>query len=413
MSPINNHERITIERRFDITTTITQDWFRSYVSELSKYTRAEGSVTCDTRTAPDRENRIEFRNRDAWSDYVLANWHDVVETTFRQSDATLRRAYCNHRRQHVVLTIEAEDALRIEQIFEILCQALSLKVSPYNPYKYRRSSIEFEVGNWRPDLFVSGVKSIAAMLGPNPDLENAFAKSFDGEIEKLTPFYDLGSFCEGIGTRASRFGEIVIQMRARSISVGLGVTSDHKKLRIRTSLPPTEVDSFISAWPNDLKLKQVKAVDTGAEVGGTVPPLTESLWLKYGIPVVVAFITAISTAGLVTLKKAVWPDYKVMVVSPSVNGGIAKWNGKVVSIEWYLQPEQTSFRPPNKTTVANVRIDSGLGSPQILESRSPLSVSLNPGTYVVVIDSPDASPAQFQLIIEPASTQPNRTPLPQ
>jgi len=411
MSNGNDTSHITIERRFDVNGNVTEEWFRSYVGELSKYGGAKEDVSCDVHLTPDLENRVAFHSRRAWSDYVLANWKNAAESDIWQYGGTVRRAHCNHRRQHVVLTVEAEDTSQVERIFEELSRTLSLAPSPQNPYRYRRSSMEFEIGNWRPDLFVAGIRKIADILGPNPDIADAWAKSFEGEIEKLTPYSDLQSFSDELGTRVSRFGEIAIRMQARSIGVGIGVTSDHKKLRIRTTLPPTEVDNLLTAWPSDLQLKQIKAADTGAELGGTAPAPAENPWLKYGIPVVVAFVTAVSVAGAISLKKAIWPEYKVTLLSPPTSNGVAKWSGAWIPIDWYLQPDQASFRGTKKGVAATVRIDSASDPEQTMESKPPLNVTLRPGSYVIVIDSPDASPLQFQLIVEnPGSHASSSTP---
>lgn len=348
---------------------------------------------------------MAFRNRQAWTDYVLAHWIDVAETSIWQYGGVVRSGLCNHRRHHVLLTLVADNASDIERTCELLCHALSLTVSPENPYRYRRSSLEFEIGNWRPDSFVVGIKGIAALLGPDPDVPEAYAKSFEGDIEKLTPFFDLKSFCNSVGMRASRFGEVVIRMEARSVGVGVSVTSDHKKLRIRTSLPPDKVDPLIAAWPDELKLKPVKATDTGADVGGVAPTPSENPWLKYGVPVAVAFITAMSTAGVVSLKKAIWPDYKVTITSPFVQNGIARWSGHGISIDWYLQPDQASFRTVKKDVVAMVKVHTPSGSQRSMESKPPVSVSLEPGSYVVSVDAPSAAPAQFQLVVEKPPSQ--------
>jgi hypothetical protein len=267
--------------------------------------------------------------------------------------------------------------------------------------------LEFEIGYWRPDAFVRGVQSIAVLLGSHPDIPEAYAKSFEGDIEKLTSFFDLASFCERIGKLASLFGEIVVRMEARSIAVGIAVSADHKKLRIRTSLAPEDADKLIAAWPEQLRLKPVKVADTGGAVGGSIPPPAENPWLKYGVPVVIALATAVSAAGAVGLKKAIWPDYRVVVTSPAVANGVAKWTGNAVSIEWYLQPDQSSFRGLKKDVVATVRVHAPSGSlaPVTSTSKPPLAVTLSPGNYVVSVDAPDATPAQFQLVVEKSPDQ--------
>jgi hypothetical protein len=409
MSTSDRTSKTTIERRFDVMIDITNEWFRSYVSELAKYGGDDpDDVNCDVRLDPDFDSRVVFYNRKAWMDHVLTNWTEVTETNISQYGGVVRRALCDHRRHHVVLSVEANSTAEIERAFALLCVALSLRASPQEPYRYRRSSLEFEVGNWRPDLFVVGIKGIAALLGTDPDVPEAYAKSFEGDIEKLTPFFNLKSFCDGVGMRASRFGEVVIRMHARSISIGIGVTSDHKKLRIRTSLPPDGVDKIISAWPEELKLKPIKAVDTGANVGGVAPGPSENPWPKYGLPVVVAFITAISTAGIVSLKKAVWPDYRVIITSPTVANGVARWSGNAVTIDWYLQPDQPSLRALNKDVVATVRLHASSGPQSAVESKPPVSLALTPGNYVVLVDAPGAAPAQFQLMVEKPPRQPDQ-----
>jgi hypothetical protein len=123
--------------------------------------------------------------------------------------------------------------------------------------------------------------------------------------------------------------------------------------------------------------------------------------------VVIALATAVSAAGAVGLKKAIWPDYRVVVTSPAVANGVAKWTGNAVSIEWYLQPDQSSFRGLKKDVVATVRVHAPSGSlaPVTSTSKPPLAVTLSPGNYVVSVDAPDATPAQFQLVVEKSPDQ--------
>src|SRR5437762_2065922 len=209
--PIKDRSDITVERRFDVKRDITEDWFCSYASELAKYGgQDKDDVQCDIRLGSDFDNRVGFRNRQAWMDYVTTHWVDIAETNIWQYGGLVRRGLCNHRRQHLVLMLVADNMADIERTFELLREALSLSISPEDPYRYRRSSLEFEIGYWRPDLYVVGIKAIAALLGPNPEVSQAWAKSFEGDIEKLTPFFNLKSFCGNVGMRASRFGEIAI-----------------------------------------------------------------------------------------------------------------------------------------------------------------------------------------------------------
>ncbi len=403
MSP--DDHTIAVERRFDVAINIDKDWFRSYVKELAKYHGGiADDVDCNVRIGIDFDDCITFSSVQAWADYVTSHWDNVAETNIWPR-GRVRRASCNHRLHQILIRVKGRDASDIETTFKSLSGALSLSDSAKVPYRYRRSSLEFEIGNWRPDAFVQGVKGVASILGSDPDVREAYAKSFEGDIEKLTPFFDLKSFCQSVGTKASRFGEVVIRMQSRSIGVGIAATSDHKKLRVRTTLPPDELDKLIAAWPEEMKLKSIKATDTGADVGGSASIPPESRGLKYGIPVVVALITALSTSGLVSLTKAVLPDYKVVVTSPVISDGVARWSGDVVPIEWYLQPDQPSFRTAKKDVVAEVRLHTSSGALIPLNAKPPVRVRLNRGIYVVVIDAPGAPPTEFQLIVGETSLE--------
>jgi hypothetical protein len=403
--PNNDRFDSSINRRFDLKSDIfSQSWFQSYVSELAKY--GGNDVDCEVRLGHDIDNRVAFRDRQVWLDYVLNNWTKVVETNVWQYTGAIRRASCHHRRHHVLLSIRGENISQVEAVFQELCRQLSLETSPEDPYRYRRLSLEFEIGNWRPDLFVRGIKGIAAILGSDPDVPDAYAKTLEGDIEKLTPFFSLNAFSEGVETPLSKFTEIAIRMQARSMVIGIGVTSDHKKLRIRTNLDSDSkadkkrVNQLISAWPEELKLKPVKVQDeNGASVAPAAPAASENPWLKYWLPAITGVIGAILAAGVVNLKQAVWPDYKVTITCPVVNSGIAKWPGDIVSLDWYIQPVQASFQPVKKDVVATVRVYSPSGSQQPIESKPPINFPLKPGTYVVVVDVAGAVPAQLQLVV--------------
>ena len=402
--PVNGQFDSTAERGFDLKVDISQSWFQLYASELTKYDGDD--VNCEARLGHDLDNRVAFRNRQAWLDYVLENWTNVSETTIWQYKGAIRRASCHHRRHHIVLSIQAENFLKIEQVFQELSHRLSLASSPPNPYRYRRLSLEFEIGTWRPDLFVAGTKRIASLLGPDPDVTDAYAKTVEGEIEKLRPFFSLNEFCERIGTRLSQFNEIAIRMQARSIGIGIGVTPDHKKLRILTTLASDsqQVDLLHSAWPEELNLKQIKVQN---EPGASVVPApapSENPWLKYGTPVLVAFITALSTAGLATgfinLEKAVRPDYKVTILSPTVNtSGVASWPGGAVTIDWDLEPVQASFQSLKKDVAGTVLVGGPSGPQEPIKSAPPVSVPVKEGTYDIVVSAGDANPAHFRVVV--------------
>ncbi len=402
----NNKTEVVIERRFDITCDITKDWFSSYVKELAKLSGTSDGISCSANLRSDSDNRVNFGDRDTWAAYVLDNWRDVNETIYwNYADGPLRRASCNHRRKHILWGIAEQSADDVEKTLIALSDSLSLASSPVYPYRYRRSSLEFEIGSWRADRFAAGVLSIAKWLGSDPDVPEAFAKSFEGDVEKLTPFFDVSSFCAGVGTRVSLFGELVIQMQSQSIGVGIAVTSDHKRLRIRTTLPPAELDNLITPWPEELKLKQIKATDSGAGLGGAIPVPIESPWLKYGIPVLIALVTAASTAGFVGLKKAVWPSYSVKVTSPHLDKtGVARWKFETALIDWYLMPDEGSFRELRRGVAGTILIQGASQEGPPIQGTPPLLVKLSPGINTVVVEVPGAIPAEFEIDVDSQAT---------
>jgi len=394
------------ERWFDVTAKVDQIWFRSYSDELAKYCDTPDDVRCEVWMMPQhKDRRVTFRNRAACLEYVCNNWNDVEEIVIFQYDGAIRFALLNTRHCYVRLRLEVNEAAEANEKFSSLQGRLSLCDSHPYAYKYRRSSMEFKIGQWNPRAFAVGINKIADLIGPNPHVQEVFVKSFKGDIEELTPFYDCQSFCEHIDRRANVFGEMVIQMRSRSVTVGIGVSSDHKKLRIRTSLPPEEVDRLIEAWPSELKLDQIKAVDTGAYIGGSVPSTTENPWLKYGAPVLIAFITAASTAGLISLKKSVWPDYKISVASPLLENGKAKLLGTQLVVDWYLQPDGGSLRGVNRDSIGSVQILGQSGIIEQINSKSPVTIPLSSGDYILSIDVPDIAPVHIPLHVDGPTSQ--------
>ncbi|MFK0310036.1 hypothetical protein ACIQUF_02230 [Pseudomonas sp. NPDC090233] len=394
------------ERWFDVTAKVDQIWFRSYADELAEYCETPDDVRCEVWMMPQcKDRRVNFRNRSAWLEFVCNNWSDVEEVVIFQYGSAIQFALLNTRHCYVRLRLEGYEAAEANEKFSSLQGRLSLRDSHPYAYKYRRSSMEFKVGQWDPKEFAVGVNKIADLIGPNPHVQEAFVKSFKGDIEELTPFHDRQSFCEHIDRRANVFGEMVIQMRSRSVTVGIGVSSDHKKLRIRTSLPPEEVDSLIEAWPSELKLDQIKAVDTGAYISGSVPSVNENPWLKHGIPVLMAFITAASTAGLISLKKSVWPDYKISVASPLLENGKAKLLGTQLVVDWYLQPDGGSLRGINRNSIGSVQVLGASGIITHINSKSPVSIPLSSGDYILSIDVPDIAPVHIPLHVDGPTSQ--------
>ncbi len=407
---VNDSQPAGIERRFDLANDITAEWFRAFVAELKRYGADAGTPDCRIRRVSDIDNQIRFRDFDLWSQFVLAQWEDVAETRLWNYQGIVRRADCDHQRSQLVLELISEKSSRVEKVLEDIGLSLSLKPSRPQAYRYRRSSLEFEIGAWRPDLFADGVRDVAAILGKNPAIREAYVKTFDGKVERLTPFDTLEAFLRFVNNPADRFEEAAVRMEARSISIGIGVPSNHRRLRIRTSLAPENLKEIINAWPRDLRLNSIKAADSGGELVGVAPTTVESPLLKYGVTILLAFITAASTAGLVSLKKAVWPDYAVVITTPASGMGVTKVEGGAVPVSWYLRVEQASFRSDRMGEPATIRVYGDAGLQESVDAKSPASLPLAPGHYFIEVDSPAAKPAQFQVLLLERPASPKQKP---
>jgi hypothetical protein len=406
--PSENTTNNETERWFDVTAEPNQEWFRAFARELANFTKRPDDVRCDTWLTPEnKDRRISFRNRGAWVDFVINNWDRIEEAVIIQHNGRVTYGLFNSRHCYVRLRIEGPHESDVSRVYAELERTLSLRPCHPSPYKYRRSALEFNIGRWSQKDFALGVNRIADIIGPNPHVESAWVKSFRGDIEELTPFYDHKSFCEFIDRRANLFGEMVIQLRARSVAVGIAVPTDHKKLRIRTSLPPNDVDKLIEVWPSQLKLDQIRADDSGAFIGGAVPPSQDSPWLKYGVPVLVAFITAASTASLVFLKKSIWPDYQIHIESPIVaKNGQATSTGPELRVDWYLKPDGPSLRGIIRDAVGLVRVLPQSGAAVEKKSTPPISIPLSSGDYTLSIDVPNVPPIYVPLHMGSTVLQP-------
>jgi len=120
-----------------------------------------------------------------------------------------KRAVLDHNRQQLFVSVTAADSAAVDRSIQEITDRLHLKPTHRQPYRYRRSSLEFEIGHWKPELFAAGIKQITALVGGNPALREAYVKTFDGDIERLISFYSAAEFIEFASRRASRFGEAV------------------------------------------------------------------------------------------------------------------------------------------------------------------------------------------------------------
>ena len=224
-------------------------------------------------------------------------------------------------------------------------------------------------------------------------------KSTEQEVEKLIPFYRLKDFVDHIDKPSARFGEASILLEARSTAIGITVTAEHKRIRIRTTIPPDELDPFHTAWPESMKVKLVKASDPGSNMTSVAPPARENPVLKYGVPVLIAFITAISTAGLLSLHKAVWPDYVVVITSPAASKGSLELGSGEIPFNWSVKSDQPSFHEEKHGVPATITIYGRVGPPETLERTPPTSIHLDPGEYTLDVATLDARPAELQLTV--------------
>ncbi|MDS4076965.1 MAG: hypothetical protein RKO68_13565 [Candidatus Accumulibacter sp.] len=371
---------------YDVEDGITLEWFLEYFAQISRLSNDAAKVRIEVWMRPSATTRrtIVYSSEQAVA-LVTRDWADIEETVVTQFAGKVRQSVLHHQHHYLRIRLDENPDDPAASALDELRKTCTLTPSKPHPYKYRKSSIEFEVGQWNPKDFGVGVEAIARAIGPNPYLENAFVKSFDGDIERLTPFFTIPSLLEYLNRRASTFGEVSVQLRARSTTVGIGSPTDHKKLRIRTSIPPEKVDPLIDAWPSTLKLKQVKAVDTGDFfTGSDSSKKEESKWIKLGLPIATAFITAFSVTSIVTLKRAVWPDQRLVLLSPKQEGAAATWVGKRLEVDWHLQPEQPSFR---SITVepAVVRLTDAEGHAKELVGKPPAAFDVVVGTYNLAV----------------------------
>lgn len=391
---------VRTSRGFDIVTALNQGWFESYLAQLSKYLDREAHPDYSVRQLSDIENPRVFRDPDLWVEHVRANWEDVAETEVWSYRGALRSARCDHRRQHLRVEFALESLSAIEESLDSLEESLSLKPTPQEPYQYRRSSLEFDIGSWRPDLFADGVRRIATYLGGNPGVRELYVKTYEGDVEKLVPFYEIKEFLQYVGHRASRFGEVSVGLQARSIGVGILVPPDHKKLRIRTTLPPESVDELLDAWPTELGLRQAKAQDSGSGVEAVAPTPPESALPKYGVPILVALITSLSVTSVIALQKAIFPDYTLVITSPPHNRRVVTVRPGAIPVRWYVKPVQASFRSDRKDVPAVIRVYGSVGMQQSFTARPPRLIKLEPGSYAIEVDAPEAPPAQIQVLVK-------------
>lgn len=378
---------------------VSETWFEAYAALIAEASRGAQAVEAFVRLESDLDNRIGFSTIDAWSDYVLNNWSAVVETDVWLGASRLRKTQCDYRRLHVYTLVMARDSSEASGLFGDLEQRLQLTRMTVQPYRYRKASAEFEIGRWKPEEFAKGVSATTQVLGGQPFLREAYIKTFDGDVEKLTPFYDLQSFIQFVAKKASRFGEAQVLMEGAEKTIGIRVDSDHKRLRLRSSVTPDALDEFIAVWPDSLLLKPVKAVDAGSDLASaTSTSVPEKPLLKYGIPVVIAFITAASVAGFLSLKVAIWPDYRVIIHAPPAEHGVAVVAPGEVLVSWYLKPIQPSLRRPRKDSPATLRLfsDGKIVAHRRLV-RAPAMLPLKGGDYVVEVDVADAEPERISL----------------
>ncbi|AYM96274.1 hypothetical protein EAG14_09530 [Acidovorax sp. 1608163] len=401
-----------IEYWYDVEDHIDLDWFERYINQIESFANNAEKVRIEVWMCPAASTRrtIFYTSAEARV-FITSEWPNIEESVITQYAGKVRQSLLHHQHHYLRIRIDETPELPASQAVAALQKNFKLVPSKPHPYKYRKSSIEFEVGQWSPKDFGIGVEAIAKAIGPNPYLENAFVKSFDGEIERLTPFFTLESFYEYLNRRASTFGEVSVQLRARSITVGISSPTDHKKLRIRTSIPPEKVDPLIDAWPSTLKLKQVKAMDTGDFFTGSVPSeKDESKWMKLGVPIATALITAFSVTSMVSLKKAIWPEQKLILVSPKQEGVNSAWIGKRLEVDWYLQPEQPSFRNIAKDVSAVVSLTDQAGQPKEVSGKPPVIFDVTPGTYNLAVNVEGLPTLRMQVKVDRPSAETSSGP---
>lgn len=324
-------------------------------------------------------------------EFLEKNWEKIIDSYIFFDLGKIHRAIIHHYRKDISISVRVTNAGDQDSVFIALEQELDIKRINYNSYKYRKSLLEFEIGNWRPDLFSESIIRIGNIIGGNPYLDQAFIKSLEGDVEKLVAFHDIESFRKEVGRRASLFGEVFVRMDARGIAIGIGVSSDHKRLTIKSSLDSKSIDIIIDAFSEKLKLKSVKASnrDSGNGNGASTSPPPDNSWLKYGIPFLVSLVTAASTTGSVGLGKAIWPDYKITIESPIGNiGKMASQTGELI-LSWHVQPIQTSFRKKKTNIPLDIVIISKTGTKSYPDTKSPFKIKLEPGIYNISLGNQD------------------------
>jgi hypothetical protein len=385
---------VGVDRWYIVTGTMDEAWFRTFSAFLREKNSEIRNADLSVRPNDDSGDRLRFPTFEAWSDYIAQHGPESCECYFWIPSGSIPHAQCDRQRAQVNFTFAVADENQIEQLKNEAEQRLQLEPLKPGPYRYRRTSVEYEIGNWDPELFVAGIRRLAAMLGGRPSLMDAYLKKNDGKIEELLPFYDLEPFLTAIGKSPSRFTEAVLTMAARGNAIGLMVMSDQKRLRIRTTLEADELNTIETAWSKEMKLKLTKASDYGQGLSGSSPPPPESLLLKYGIQVLITLLT-LGAVSLTAFKKAIWPDYSVVITSPGGLSGTADFEPGQIPVSWYEKPEQVSLRSDHRVTPAQVTVFGKNGVVTQLAGSLPTMVTVNnEGQYTLVVDPGDAAPAQ-------------------
>lgn len=390
-------ERQGVRRRFFLSNDLSEAWLRTSMQRLRSLfpggftfrgeIRFEGSPEVHTRSSAD-----------AWEADLLRDWQKIAFSSRYLSTGPLTINFAlDHQRELVDASVEAADEKERDGILESLQRDLLLV--PINtpasatPYEARSTAV-YRIKSLVNRRFAEAVRTAVEQFFPRtPAVVDARVN--DVESNSVDVYHTVDAFLERLES-AKPYDEVHLHIEGqRGNALGVHVESSGKRLTIRSSLTPDEVEQVSTIFTRRLSLGPRKSAEDRDEAGA--PPEKEGRAARWLLPVLTLVLGFVLSEAFL---RAAFPKTELRITVPPAPEkretvvGVPSGN---VMLSWTVEQEhwfrhRRDFSAPAHVTVTSA--DTGKVAddrPRALPGKTVLH--LPKGTYYVevVAQSDDAA----------------------
>lgn len=360
-------------------------WFVSAITAIRAHLKGSINFSGDFRVQDRPEQVLVRRDIEQWLADITTEWDRVIATYAWLSSNTLKVTFrCDPKLEMVELRLEAPSYEAVDKLFEELTQNLELELITEEPYRYRRSSANFEIRSWKSENFAEAIEVIVRQfIGDHFVLEEAYVEGGPEKEQALHGFNDLNAFTARLRNLELSYHEVGLRLKGpRGFALGIFVYDDLSRLELKSTLLPKQLAEVVRVFERSLVLKEIER--EAASSDASKAPSRVDTFVKF-LPIVTLLLG-------VFVSPAFWgaafpKDTLRITVPPAQDDKPLRLNVQTVPVEWVLETERWFHTTTSRGSTATVRVlENGLTVVEQRENQLPGTVlELDAGTYDIEV----------------------------